>query len=316
MPGTYAQPVRRWGVLRRAVALLLLVSVAAACGSGDDPTLELPGQTTTTTGAGTGVTDPSDGERSGTATAPPSQTRGAGDASAGAGPPPAQQEPAAEEPSGGWPELDGSGQPGSFAPAVLRPDQSERVEVRVSSQAGREPRRQTIDHLSAVLRDVTGGKEVVVTGGPPVPARERWTSDDLRRAAGPVDQGDGTAVIRLLFVGGSFADSEGVIGVTVQGDAAAIFSDDVDRSGSPLVGSAAIEDAVTMHELGHILGLVDLYLSTGREDPEHPGHSRSRGSVMYWAVESTLVSDVLTGGPPRDFDADDLADLARIRRGA
>ena len=76
---------------------------------------------------------------------------------------------------------------------------------------------------------------------------------------------------------------------------------------------AAIEDAVTMHEVGHLLGLVDLYLETGRADPEHPGHSRNTRSVMYWAVESNLVADLLTGGPPKDFDNDDLADLQSIR---
>ena len=54
-------------------------------------------------------------------------------------------------------------------------------------------------------------------------------------------------------------------------------------------------------------------LATGRADPEHPGHSPNRGSVMYHAVESTLLGTVLSGGPPRDFDADDLADLAAIR---
>ena len=68
-----------------------------------------------------------------------------------------------------------------------------------------------------------------------------------------------------------------------------------------------------MHEVGHLLGLVDLVLDTGRADPEHPGHSSNRSSVMYWAVESTLITDVLAGGPPRDFDADDLRDLAAIR---
>jgi hypothetical protein len=37
---------------------------------------------------------------------------------------------------------------------------------------------------------------------------------------------------------------------------------------------------------------------------------------MYWAVESSLVTQVLAGGPPRDFDAEDLADLAALRNGA
>jgi hypothetical protein len=36
---------------------------------------------------------------------------------------------------------------------------------------------------------------------------------------------------------------------------------------------------------------------------------------MYWAVESTLIGDLVTGGPPQDFDTADLADLGAIRRG-
>jgi hypothetical protein len=81
----------------------------------------------------------------------------------------------------------------------------------------------------------------------------------------------------------------------------------------PLVGSSGIESAVVTHEVGHLLGLVDLFLHTGRQDPDHPGHSTDQNSVMYWAVESNLVADLLTGGPPKDFDNADLADLQTIR---
>jgi len=292
-------------VVRRVAALCLLVALAAACGSGDDPTLAIPGDTTTTS-------SPPDAPAPGDAAPTTAPTP------AGGGPQettvPGASEPPAPPPGGpSWPDLDGSGPPGSFAPSVLRADRSARVEVQVLTQPGAEPRRGTLDHLAAVLRQVTGGKEVVLTGGTVAAQRDAWTAAELRAAAGDVRQGGGTAVLRLLFVHGRYADADGVLGVTVRGDVAAVFSDEVDAAGSPLVGSAAIEDAVTIHELGHLLGLVDLHLATGRQDPDHPGHSRNRRSVMYWAVESTLVADVLQGGPPRDFDADDLADLARIR---
>jgi hypothetical protein len=36
---------------------------------------------------------------------------------------------------------------------------------------------------------------------------------------------------------------------------------------------------------------------------------------MYWAVESDLIGQLLDGGIPNDFDAQDRADLARIRQG-
>jgi hypothetical protein len=94
-----------------------------------------------------------------------------------------------------------------------------------------------------------------------------------------------------------------------------VFTDRVASSEGGLGDPHAVQRAVTTHEVGHVLGLVDLFLATGRADKEHPGHSTNRNSVMYWAVESSLVGDLLTGGPPQDFDDADLADLATIRRG-
>ena len=70
-----------------------------------------------------------------------------------------------------------------------------------------------------------------------------------------------------------------------------------------------------MHELGHVLGLVGLAINAERQDPDHKGHSQSDDSVMFWAVESSLIGQVLGGSPPRDFDQQDLDDLAAIRRG-
>jgi len=87
---------------------------------------------------------------------------------------------------------------------------------------------------------------------------------------------------------GSSSDAEGALGVAVRGDVAAVFADDVRAAATPLLGRDVIERAVTLHQLGHLLGLVDLFLDTGRDDPEHPGHSASRDSVMYWAVETGM----------------------------
>ncbi|MEY2446638.1 MAG: hypothetical protein QOH79_114, partial [Acidimicrobiaceae bacterium] len=126
-------------------------------------------------------------------------------------------------------------------------------------------------------------------------------------------QGNGRAVIHLLFVHGSFGGDDSVLGVAVRGDTAAVFVDEVSAASTPLVGSAGIETAVVTHEVGHLMGLVDLLLHTGRQDPDHPGHSTNSKSVMYWAVESNLVADLLQGGPPKDFDSADLADLQTIR---
>jgi len=211
--------------------------------------------------------------------------------------------------------LDASGPVGSFSPALLRADRSQRLVVEVHADDDLQPRRATLEHVSAVLADVSGKPvDVVVVAGPGGGARA-WTADDLVAAAdagATTAQGGGVAVLRLLFVPGTFEGDDGVLGVAVRGDVAAVFLDRVHAAGGLLGGSEGIEVSVTTHEVGHLLGLVDLVLDTGRADPEHPGHSRNAGSVMYWAVESDVVGQLLGANPPRDFDAEDRADLAAI----
>jgi hypothetical protein len=190
--------------------------------------------------------------------------------------------------------------------------------VEVRAQSGAEPRAATLDHVVAVLRQVSG-KTVVVDGVDALGGgAQSWTSSSIAQAADrAAEQGQGgtQVVLRLLFVHGSFEGDDSVLGVAVRGDVAAVFIDQVAAASGLFGSSAVVEDAVTMHESGHLLGLVDLALDTGRDDPQHPGHSANKGSVMYWAVESDLIGQVLGGGVPTDYDAQDRADLARIRAG-
>lgn len=218
--------------------------------------------------------------------------------------------------------------PGAFARTLLRPQPATRIVIELQVQAGAEPRQTSIDHLLAVLREESR-KQVVLGERVTLPASDsRTTADEIRSWAdtyAKAQQGADQAVLRVLFLKGEFhqptpdtrdEDGADALGVAVRGDTMAIFKDTVNASASPLVSATVIEDAVTTHELGHLLGLVDIVLRTGRQDPEHEGHSRNPDSVMYWAVEVGLVEQVRGGPPSTRFDSDDKNDLAAIRNGA
>src|SRR5258707_487336 len=73
-----------------------------------------------------------------------------------------------------------------------------------------------------------------------------FTADDLRRLAdtyAAASQGGGQAVIHALFLHGTFQGDTSYLGVAVRGDVLAVFEDQVQGAGSPLVSSATIEDA-------------------------------------------------------------------------
>jgi hypothetical protein len=282
----------------RALVALASFALVAACAS-DPSTVAVPSSTTTTSGP-TATTSAT--------TAGTSDTLAATTTLAAPGP------SAAPSPRATARVL---GAPGSGAALYLRSAPARRLRVQVLVEAAAAPRQGTIDHVARVLRSVSGKPVSVLPAALPTTGDRSWDDGAIASAAAtraPAVAAD-EALLQLLFVSGSYAGGDDVLGVSVNGGVAAVFNDRVAATATGLAGPDRLEQAVSTHEVGHLLGLVDLYLRTGRADPAHPGHSSNPKSAMYWAVETDVVGDLLTGGPPVEFDAADLADLAAIRGG-
>jgi len=85
------------------------------------------------------------------------------------------------------------------------------------------------------------------------------------------------------------------------------------------------ESALWLHEVGHLLGLVNrgVNMATEHEDPAHPGHTKSEESVMHWGYEWSALNGgivdqiykriMVSHTDPLDFGVDCEADLAVIR---
>jgi hypothetical protein len=149
-----------------------------------------------------------------------------------------------------------------------------------------------------------------------------WTADDVReegwkhKDASPLT--GSTLRWQLIFPEGTY-HQESVLGVAVDASTVAMFSDSIDESegflGRP--SDEDVENSVMVHEVGHLLGLVNLVYTSpvDHEDSDHPGHSSNDESVMYWAIESMDIANFFFGSLPTEFDQDDLSDLAGLASG-
>ncbi len=151
--------------------------------------------------------------------------------------------------------------------------------------------------------------------------RDTWSMDDVRRTKDKFRThfSDKTqAVMHILFVDGQ-PDRQGPIGIAYSASTDVIFEQVVRDIATPLVPAQSIEEAVVIHEVGHILSLINEGYTSPRkhEDAQHEGHSNNQGSVMYWALDNSGVVQLLGGRtkPPDDYDADDRADLRDVRDG-
>lgn len=134
-------------------------------------------------------------------------------------------------------------------------------------------------------------------------------------------KGDGRAVLYVLYLDGNSDQDSGdslVLGAAYSGSSVVMFQETIRAAAEdiPLLTTSAtsIERAVLVHELGHILGLVNNHLPMQRahEDAAHETHSTNQNSVMFWAVERSNIRNFLNGGrtePPTQFDSDDIADM-------
>lgn len=300
-------------MVKRLAVLILAAAMVGACAPSPDPA---DGARPSGVDAGTSSTiAPAPNGEPGAGPATTLRPSAGGSAST-ARPPSTTSEPAAAP--GGASDRSWAGPPGSYARRILQPAPAASVILELLAQNGAAPLDATVSHVRAKMTDAAR-KTVEIRGPFALAGGSRaWSADDLRSLAdeaSTVAHADQQAAIRLLFLRGTFNGDNQVLGVAVRGDVFAVFVDRVAASASPLVPRATLERAVVLHELGHLLGLVGLVVNEGRQDPDHPGHSRNPNSVMYWAIESSLVGQVLGGPPPTDFDDDDRADLAAIRNG-
>jgi hypothetical protein len=320
--------------LRWTVAVTLAALTLTAC-STDLPILEdlpaIPGIGDATDGSTDGPTDPdAPGDGGGDAGGDPGSdpgddpdaTEGSGDPGGSGDPPPATSSP--QPPPAQLTPVNDAGPVGANGRAILRGDRPSLV-IEIDVQEGARVDDAAVQHTIDTLRQVTDKATIRLGGGTTFSSdRRSWSTADVRNAAAAHRSSsttDSEVSIHVLYLRGGHVDGNGnqtnAIGIAYSASTIALFPDRWSDLTGALLSSRAVERAVFLHEVGHLLGLVNLTYTSDidHEDPDHRGHSKHRDSVMYYAVETTLIGQVFTGPPPDRFHADDLADLEGLRTG-
>jgi len=219
------------------------------------------------------------------------------------------------------------GIPGGLTLACLDGSKYTKLVIEIDHDADRAPSSSTIDMLKSRLSSVCDKPDgiSITVSQVDLSGDGSWSADEVRDAGtqnrDSVPLTGKTLTWHILFPAGAYA-KDGVLGVAVDASTVAIFQDTIADSTNCIASlcrpsAEEIENSVVIHEVGHLLGLVNLVYKSpfDHEDSENPGHSNNRDSVMYWAVESSRISTIFSGDVPDEFDEDDLADLEMLASG-
>ena len=217
------------------------------------------------------------------------------------------------------------GVPGGLALACLRADTYTSMVIEIDYEAGYRPMSSSTDMLLERMESVCDKPDGISFDFSEVSFGHEgdWTADDVREKAWETKdssaQDGSTLTWQIIFPSGLYEDSS-VLGVAVDASSIALFGDSIETANGPFNRPSVedVENSVTVHEVGHLLGLVNLVYQSpvDHEDDNNKGHSNNEDSVMYWAIESADIGNIIFGSLPNEFDDDDLGDLSGMADGS
>lgn len=210
---------------------------------------------------------------------------------------------------------------GVSAREILSAGQFESMEVELQYMVGFEPNATLVESLRTFLQELVhkpGGIEIKLTAIAPL-NKGTYTLQDIRAIEdanrNAYNVGKKLGLYFLFLDGYSSEDSNNnfTYALVHRNTSVAMFSKRIrertDRIGQP--SRTLVENTVSRHELGHLMGLVNVgsAMEHDHEDPNQPGHCDNRNCLMFWAVETGNIFNVLDEGTIPSLDQNCRRDL-------
>lgn len=190
--------------------------------------------------------------------------------------------------------------------------------IEIQYMPGYKPDQQAIDHLKSFLETFLNKKEGITismnqidgisTAG--LSTEEIRQTENRNRTA---FSSASTIAVYTLYTNGQHAASSSTLGIAYRNTSIALMGKTIhDNSGGvEQVSRTKLEATVLEHEMGHLLGLVDLGspMQTDHKDTENGNHCNTPNCLMYYASENTDMLGLLVTGNIPQLDANCKADL-------
>jgi predicted Zn-dependent protease len=193
---------------------------------------------------------------------------------------------------------------------ILSDEKFTGIDLEIAYMEGYQPTREAVGNMGAFLQELANKPEGIVIYEQEIPAmgKETYSAEEIRQVEEEHRERynfENRIAVFLLILDGNFEgdDDDGfVIGAAYQNTSMVLFGKRIaeNSGGFRRPGRGVLESTVALHELGHLLGLVNFGsdMVHDHEDEENKYHCDNTDCLMYHAVETSNVFSFVGSSVP------------------